>query len=99
MDFHNKLSKAKLFRLYKQGRLRILPKCFKSLSKKYTLNQIDLGKIGKVVLYAGGSAMILTLIDILPQIDIPLVWAWAVPLVNTILVILKKFLAGEMVEE
>lgn len=61
-------------------------------SKKFKLNsEDDLRAILKALIYSGGSALVLTAISILPQIDIPASYMWLVPIVNTLLVMAKKF--------
>ena len=61
------------------------------MSKKYTLDKNGLKQIVKVIGYAGSSAIIVSLIGILPDIDVPSNWIWAVPVINILLVAIKKF--------
>jgi len=61
-------------------------------SKKFNLNSGEDWKgISKVFIYSGGSALVLTAINILPQIEIPAGYLWLVPIVNILLVMAKKF--------
>ncbi len=60
-------------------------------SKKYQLSKEDLSKMGQVILWSSGSAIVGALITLLPQINFPVQWLFLVPVVNTLLVALKKF--------
>ena len=64
-------------------------------SKKFSLNEEEISKVLKVALYAGGSAFIASLITLLPQINISAQWIWVVPIVNVVLVAIKKFFDGK----
>lgn len=65
-------------------------------SKKFELSKKDLSKAGQVVLWSGASAIIGALITLLPQINFPVQWLFLVPLVNTLLVTLKKFIVDNL---
>ena len=62
------------------------------MAKTYKLNKKDGGQIAKVVLYAGISGAITALMTIIPNIELPAMYAPIVlPIVNVILVAGKKF--------
>lgn len=60
-------------------------------SAKLKLNSTDLPGIIKTITYAGSSAIIVSIIALLPQVDVPEKWIWLVPLINTFLVVANKF--------
>jgi len=64
-------------------------------NKKRSLNSENLKKIGKVILWSGISGAIVSAITILPDIDLPAKYVWAVPIINTILYTLKELFSGE----
>ena len=68
------------------------------MSKRYTLNKADLYSIVKVMFYAGGSGAVVALVGLLPDIDIPAMFIWAVPMVNIGLVAIKKLFANKLEE-
>lgn len=61
-------------------------------SKKYTLNKHDLGEIAKVIGWSMASALVVILIDIVGMLEFPAEYAFVVPIVNVVLVALKKFI-------
>ncbi len=61
------------------------------MSKRYTLSKPDIGKILKVVFYAGGSGVLVALLSILPDVEFSVMFAWTVPVVNILLVAAVKF--------
>ena len=61
------------------------------MSKRYSLNFFDGNKIFKVVIYSALSAGLVSLINIIPDVDVPDRYIWIVPIVNILLVSLKKF--------
>jgi len=68
------------------------------MSKKYKLDATDATKIFKVVMYAGASGVLVSLIGILPQIDVPMKWIWLLPIVNISLVAIKKVFSTQIDE-
>lgn len=64
-------------------------------SKQFSLNMQDLKKIGLVLLWSGASAIVAALITLIPNIDIPTQYLFLVPVINTILVSIKKFIDGQ----
>lgn len=65
-------------------------------SKKYTLNREDLLQVAKVVLYSGASAMLAVVIAFLAEVQVPEQWVFVVPLINSIVVLVKKFVDGKL---
>ena len=61
------------------------------MAKRWTLGTTDLSNLLKVVIYSGLAAMVVSLLDLLPNVDVPLKYAWLVPLVNVVLVAVKKY--------
>jgi len=68
----------------------------KIMSPKFRLNKEDLLKILKVLGYVAASAVIVELINLVPSMELPV---WCVPIVNIILVTLKKFFSGESTQK
>lgn len=62
------------------------------MSAKYSLNKTDGVKILTALGYLLASTTVAFAIDLLPNIDIGANYAWVIPLLNTALVTLKKFL-------
>lgn len=64
-------------------------------SQKFTLNEIDLWKIGQTVLYAMGSAAVAALIIVVGDINFPPEYAFVPGIINILLYAAKKFLEGK----
>lgn len=64
-------------------------------SKRFTLNREDAKNILKVLAWATASAVIAALISLLNIVEFPTEWVWLVPVINTILVALKKFVSDK----
>ena len=64
-------------------------------SPKYKLNKQDLWDISKVVLWSGASAMVGTILVVLDQLEVPAQYMWVVPVVNTLLVAVHKYLKSK----
>jgi hypothetical protein len=62
------------------------------MSKKYSLNIEDGLSILKVFGWVVASAVVAFTIDLIPSIEIGANYAWLVPMINTALVALKKFI-------
>lgn len=62
------------------------------MSKKYTLTTTDGSNILKVLIYSGLSAIVVCAIGLLPDVDVPVKYAFLIPLVNVVLVAVKKYL-------
>ena len=69
--------------------------CGTAKAEKYQLNKKGLIGIGKALLYSAGSAVIVSLITILPQVDFPATWLFLIPVINVVLVSAKKFFEDE----
>ena len=67
-------------------------------SASYQLSKVDLINIGKVVLWSCISTLVACVIALLPNVVLPLQWAWLIPLVNTVLVALYKFVSNKSAE-
>ena len=65
-------------------------------SKRYTLGKEDLINIFKVVFYTTLTALVTSLIMVLQETEVPVEYAVLVPIVNTILVVAKKYLSGKV---
>lgn len=63
--------------------------------KKFSLNKEDGWKIAQVIGWTMASAFITLLIDLLAQVDFS-TYVWAVPMVNTVLYAMKRFVSGKM---
>ena len=59
---------------------------------KYQLNKDGAIKILMVIGWSCLSAFIASLIAVVPDINVPLEWIWLVPVINSTLVALKKFI-------
>lgn len=62
------------------------------MSKKYSLNGEDGIKILIVLGWTLASAVVAFAIDLIPSIEIGANYLWLVPMINTALVALKKFI-------
>lgn len=69
------------------------------MSKRFSLNKEDLKSIGKVAVWTGVSAIVTYLASIVNLVEIPegSLYVYLVPIVNILLVALKKF-ATEHIE-
>ena len=65
-------------------------------SKKYSLNSEDLQKIVSALMWSALSTIIGSLILIVPNIAVPTAFIVLVPIVNTLLYTLKKFIDGRI---
>ena len=65
-------------------------------SKKFKLNKNDLSKILQVLGWTVASAVVAFLIDIIPNVEIGVNYAWLIPMINTGLVALKKFIQEKL---
>ena len=61
-------------------------------SKRFTLNKEDGANILKVLAWTVASALVAALISLLNVVEFPVEWVWVVPVINTVLVALKKFI-------
>jgi len=61
-------------------------------SKRFSINQEQLGKAVEVFLWVVASAAVSFGISVIPGIQLPVEWQWLIPFVNSGLVMLKKFL-------
>ena len=61
-------------------------------SKKYSFNKEDIAEIAKVIGWSMASALVVVLIDVVGMLDFPTEYAFVVPIVNVVLVALKKFI-------
>lgn len=68
------------------------------MSKKYTLNKEDLLKIFKVALWSGLAAAAVVGFNLIAGIELPVEYAFAGPIINTVGVAVVKFL-NDKVEE
>ena len=64
------------------------------MSPKYALNKEDLLGILKALGYSAASAIIASLILIIPNLEIPSEYVWVIPIVNVLLVTAKKYFSG-----
>ena len=65
------------------------------MSKKYSLNKEDGAKILKVLGWAMLSSFLAFSIDLLPNIEVGANYAWLVPMINTGIVSLKKYITDK----
>jgi hypothetical protein len=61
-------------------------------SPKYKLNKEDGLKILTVLGWTLGSALVAFVIDLVPQVELGAHYAWLVPMINTGLVALQKWI-------
>lgn len=62
----------------------------KDISPRWKLNKVDASKILVTALYSIGSTLCVTLIALVPTVEVPTQWLWLIPVVNTLAVTLKK---------
>ena len=67
-------------------------------STKYTLNKEDSKKILEVIGWTTASAVIAVLIEVVAQVDFGS-YIWIVPLINTLLYTVKKFVEEKQITE
>ncbi len=65
-------------------------------SRKYSLNETDVEKIVSAIFWSGLSASLGALILVIPDIDVPAAYVILVPVLNTILYTLKRFVDGKL---
>ena len=63
------------------------------MSPKYSLNEVDLKKIGTAIFYSIAAAVISTLIVVVGDMDFG-TYAFLIPTINTVLYTAQKFVAG-----
>lgn len=63
----------------------------KDISPRWKLNKVDAEKIIVVALYSLGSTLCVTLVALIPTVEVPVEWMWLIPVVNTLAVTLKKW--------
>lgn len=63
-------------------------------SPKYKLNQEDLAKILQTIAWTTASALIAAIIAAVQAIDVPEQWLFIVPVVNSLLYALHRFVKG-----
>ena len=61
------------------------------MSQKYTLDKENGLKILKALGYSVISTLVVSLLNILPNVDFPAQYLWAVPVINTLLVVAKQY--------
>lgn len=61
-------------------------------SARWSLNKADAEKILKALLWSLGSTVCASAILLLQGVEVPLEWAWLIPVVNMALVSVKKLL-------
>ena len=84
MSISDELDKGRLIKLYKEGRIKVLPK--KNMgSSRLKLNKQDGSKILKGLLVAVGGAVLTYLMDTIPLVDFGAYTAVAVA-INSVLV-------------
>ena len=66
-------------------------------SVRWQFSKADLIYIGKIAAYSAISALVGTLIIIIPQVNVPAGWLWIVPVINIVLVAAKQFFDGGVV--
>jgi len=62
------------------------------MSPKYQLNEVDFIRMLKVLGWTLASTAVAVLISILSQVEVPVEYAFLLPVINTILVGLQSFL-------
>lgn len=64
------------------------------MSKSFNLDKVELKNSTKVFLWSFGSALVVLLINIVANLDVPTEYLPLVPIVNTILYALKEYLTN-----
>ena len=67
-------------------------------SPKYQLNQEDGIKLLKVMAWSLASTIVTVLIAYSANVEVPMEYAFALPVINTILVMVQKFVQGQVIE-
>lgn len=67
-------------------------------SPKYQLNQEDGVKLLKVMSWSLASTILTVLIAFSADVEVPMEYAFMLPVINTILVMVQKFVQGQVVE-
>ena len=67
-------------------------------SPKYQLNQADGIKLLKVMAWSLASTIVTVLIAYSANVEVPMEYAFTLPVINTILVMVLKFVQGQVVE-
>jgi len=65
-------------------------------STRYELSEEDLKKAGQVLLWSGASAILGTIIVLVGQFNVPIQWLFLVPIINSVLVAVKKFVDNNL---
>lgn len=68
------------------------------MSPKYTLNKQDLYEMLKVMAWSLGSTIVTVLIAFAENVEVPVEYAFLLPVINTILYSVRLFFAGKGVE-
>jgi hypothetical protein len=61
------------------------------MSKRFTVDKKDGLNILKVLIWTVVSAVVVALINLIGKLNVPVEYLWLMPLVNVILVAVKKF--------
>lgn len=70
-----------------------MPTKKKSISPRFALNKEDLNAILRVLGYTVATAVVTALISLTGAVDFPPELLWLAPVINTVLVALKKYLS------
>lgn len=65
------------------------------MSNKYSLNKADGLEILKVLGWTVASSVVAVLISVLAELEVPMQYAFLVPLANTVLFTLQRFIASK----
>lgn len=68
------------------------------MSPKYTLNKHDVIEMLKVMAWSLASTIVTVLIAFAENVEVPMEYAFLLPVINTILYSVRLFLAGKVVE-
>ena len=65
------------------------------MSKKYSLNKADFIEILQVLGWTVASTVVAVLISVLAELEIPMQYAFLVPIANTVLYTAQRFIASK----
>ncbi len=64
------------------------------MAKRFNVDKKDLGSWLKVLVYTILTAVIIGVVNVLSNLDLPIQYLWLAPLINTVMVALKDFISN-----
>jgi len=65
------------------------------MTTRFSINKEQATKAGIVFIWAVASAVISFLISVIPGVQLPVEWQFLIPVVNSLLVLAKKFIEDQ----